>query len=132
MFFTIWDPFVPIWTLLDLSNKKLFFDQIDFCLKWSKSVQMGPKESQIVQKNLGLPFWTLLDPFGLISLHFDHFSASPPQSSSFPPPPLHPHIRYIHTISISSGQFWQFCGQFRHFLVPYMSQGAKGGTFFTP
>ena len=42
----------------------LMGQQIDFCLKWSKSVQMGTKGSQIVKKHLGLPSRTLLDPLG--------------------------------------------------------------------
>ena len=69
------DPFGPFQTkndfLLKSTSAKPYFvlkgQQIDFCLKWSKSVQMGPKGSQIVKNILVYhfgPFWTLLDPFG--------------------------------------------------------------------
>ena len=33
---------------------------INSCLKWSKRVQMGPKGSQVVKKNLFEPLWTTL------------------------------------------------------------------------
>ena len=70
------DPFGPFQTKNDFLLKStsakpyvlcrhvLMGQQIDFCLKWSKSVQMGTKGSQIVKKHLGLPSRTLLDPFG--------------------------------------------------------------------
>ena len=45
------------WFLLKSTPAKPYFvlmgQQIDFCLKWSKSVQMGPKRSQIVNKKKG-------------------------------------------------------------------------------
>ena len=55
MFLTIWDSFGPVWTLLGHFKQKHDFllkgtsakpyfvimgQQIDFCLKWSKSVQI--------------------------------------------------------------------------------------------
>ena len=51
------DPFGPFQTkndfLLKSTSAQPYFipmgQQIDFCLKWSKSVQMGPKESRIVK-----------------------------------------------------------------------------------
>ena len=53
--------------LLKSITAKLYFvhlgQQIDFCLKWSKSVPMGPKGSQMV-KNISDPFgplWTTLE-----------------------------------------------------------------------
>ena len=51
MFLTIWDPFGPIWTLLDHFRQKSIWGT-----KWSK-------------KHLGWLFWTLLDPL-------DHFGMS--------------------------------------------------------
>ena len=71
-------PSGPFWAI---SNKNEFFapngcgggaseQKINFCLKWSKRVQMGPKGSQMVKNTLvdhfG-PFWTLLDHFGTMT-----------------------------------------------------------------
>ena len=58
------DPFGPFQTkndfLLKNTSAKRYFvlleQQIDFCLKWSKSVQMDPKGSQIV-KNIQFPYF---------------------------------------------------------------------------
>ena len=56
--------------------------KIDFCLKWSKSVQMGPKGSQIVKKISSStnsdpfePLWNVDKPamFGLFCLFFGAF-----------------------------------------------------------
>ena len=62
-----WARVDPFWIISN--NKRLFCSkaslpnlvgpQIDFCLKWSKRVPN-------CQKHLGLSFWTLLDPFGLL------------------------------------------------------------------
>ena len=72
------DPFGPFQTkndfLLWSTSAKPYFvhlgQKIHFCLKWSKSVQMGPKRSQMVKNTLvdhfG-PFWTLLDHFGTLT-----------------------------------------------------------------
>ena len=70
-------PFGPIWALLDNLRQKWFFAKngqsrcfgakINFCLKWCKGVQMGPKESQMVKTHrLTIlvpfePFWTTLE-----------------------------------------------------------------------
>ena len=72
-FGTLLGPSEPFGTI---SNKKWFFwskatppnptlNKLIFCLKWSKSVQMGPKRSQ---KKITSRFTisTLLDPFGLL------------------------------------------------------------------
>ena len=71
-FLTIWDPCGPGWTISNDSNDfllkstsaKPYFvlmgQQIDFCLKWSKSVQMGSKGSNLSKTTR----FTILDPFG--------------------------------------------------------------------
>ena len=82
MFLTTWDPCGPYWTISNDSNDfllkstsaKSYFvlmgQQIDFCLKWSKSVQIGPKRSKIF-RNISVfhfgPFWTPLDHFGMLT-----------------------------------------------------------------
>ena len=81
MFLTIWDIFGLIWTLLDHFRQNLifFFGQealcvfeakIDFCLKRSKMVQMGPngpKWSKICYIDHLGPFGTLLDHIGALA-----------------------------------------------------------------
>ena len=60
----------------------LMGQKIDFCLKWSKKVQMDPKGSQMVKNHSGRPFWSLLEYF-IQACHFwsimDHFLADPSQ-----------------------------------------------------
>ena len=56
------DPFRPFQTTNYFLLKPYFIlmgQQIDFCLKWSKRVPN-------CQRHLGLPFRTLLDPFGTL------------------------------------------------------------------
>ena len=62
------DPFGPFQTknnfLLKSTSAKPYFvlmgQQIDFCLKWSKSVQIGSKGSNLSKTTR----YTILDPFG--------------------------------------------------------------------
>ena len=63
------DPFGPFQTKMNFLPQmdKVGFgggaseQKINFCLKWSKRVQMGPKGSQMVKNTFRL---TILDPFG--------------------------------------------------------------------
>ena len=98
MFLTIWDPFGPIWTLLDHFKQKWFFAQkhlrltrlcpfgekIDFLPETVQKCPDGPKRVPNGQKHLGWPFWTLLDTFRPLRnvdidkpVMFSHFWAIP-------------------------------------------------------
>ena len=84
------DPFWPFQTkndfLLQSTLAKPYFvhlgQQIHFCMKWPKRVQMDPKGSQMVKNHSGRPFWSLLEYF-VQACHFwsimDHFLADPSQ-----------------------------------------------------
>ena len=77
MFLTIWNPFGPIWTILDNFKQELIFCseaplQNPTLSIWGKKsllsemVQKEPDGPQKVpngQKHLGLPYWPLLNPF---------------------------------------------------------------------
>ena len=84
MFWTIWDPFGPVWTLLNNFKQKLVFAQKHLrqtqlypyeATNWflSEKVQKcpdGPKRVPNCQKHLGLPLrtpWTPLDHSGMLT-----------------------------------------------------------------
>ena len=84
------DPFWPFQTKIDFLLRstlaKPYFvhlgQQIHFCLKWPKRVQLGPKGSQMVKNHSGRPFWSLLEYFRQACQFWsimDHFLADPSQ-----------------------------------------------------
>ena len=67
------DPYGPFQTRIDIllccTSAKPHFVHLGqknhFCLKWSKRVQIDPKGVPNGRKDLGWPFWSLVDSFGL-------------------------------------------------------------------
>ena len=99
MFLTIWDPFRPVWTLLDHFKQKMIFCSkalppnptyfVDMSLWGNKLIFVwnGPKVSRWAQKGPKLsksvyvyhfgPFWTPLDPFGPLWTTLECWQACP-------------------------------------------------------
>ena len=81
MFWIIWDPFGPVWTLLNNFKQKLVFAQKHlsktrlcpygattwFLSEKAQKCPYGPKIVPNSQKHLGWPFWTLLNHFGMLT-----------------------------------------------------------------
>ena len=98
---TIWDPFGPIWTILDHFKQELIFcseaplpnpplsitGKTSFFSEMVQNGPDGPKRVPSGQKHLGWPFWSLLD-------HFDKLKSLPclaifgPKWTIFGPSPM--------------------------------------------